>query len=123
TIFERSPARPAEAIKSAVRIARESVCDYPAVKQASDYLGPISELAEQCGFKSVSEPYSFAVGAKQLVRADFSKERDKLTMWQSSLVMIEKGSIVSFTFVSGGEDNVEELTRNLSFATKSQPHK
>ncbi len=83
-----------------------------------------SEAAsEQRGFKSVSEPYSFSVGTKQLVRADFSKERAKLTMWQSSLVMIEKGYIVSFTFVSGGEDDVEELIRNLSFATKAQPHK
>ena len=122
-IFERPPAAPGETINSAVVIAAESVSDYHAVKQASDYLGPISELAEQRGFESVSEPYSFSVGTKQLVRADFSKERGKLTMWQSSLVMIEKGSIVSFTFVSGGEDNVEELIRNLSFATKAQPHK
>jgi hypothetical protein len=122
-IFERPPAAPGETINSAVVIAAESVSDYHAVKQASDYLGPISELAEQRGFKSVSESYSFSVGAKQLVRADFSKERGKLTMWQSSLVMIEKGYIVSFTFVSGGEDDVEELIRNLSFATKAQPHK
>ena len=122
-IFERPPAAPGETINSAVVIAAESVSDYHAVKQASDYLGPISELAEQRGFESVSEPYSFSVGTKQLVRADFSKERGKLTMWQSSLVMIEKGSIVSFTFVSGGEDDVEELIRNLSFATKAQPHK
>ncbi len=122
-IFERPPAAPGETINSAVVIAGESVSDYHAIKQASDYLGPISELAEQRGFKSVSEPYSFSVGAKQLVRADFSKERGKLMMRQSSLVMIEKGYIVSFTFVSGGEDDVEELIRNLSFATKAQPHK
>jgi hypothetical protein len=122
-IFERPPAAPGETINSAVVIAAESVSDYHAVKQASDYLGPISELAEQRGFKSVSEPYSFPVGAKRLVRADFSKERGKLTMWQSSLVIIERGYIVSFTFVSGGEDDVEELIRNLNFATKAQPHK
>ncbi len=121
--FERPPAAPGETINSAVVIAGESVSDYHAIKQASDYLGPISELAEQRGFKSVSEPYSFSVGAKQLVRADFSKERGKLMMRQSSLVMIEKGYIISFTFVSGGEDDVEELIRNLSFATKAQPHK
>ena len=121
-IFERPPAAPGETINSAVVIAAESVSNYHAVKQASDYLGPISELAEQRGFKSV-EPYSFSVGGKQLVRADFSKERGKLTMRQSSLVMIEKGYIISFTFVSGGEDDVEELIRNLSFATKAQPHK
>ncbi len=122
-IFERPPAAPGETINSAVVIAAESVSDYHAVKQASDYLGPISELAEQRGFKSVSEPYSFPVGAKQLVRADFSKERGKLTMWQSSLVMIEKGYIVSFTFVGGSEDDVADLVTNLSFASKAQPHK
>jgi len=122
-IFERPPAAPGETINSAVVIAAESVSEYHAVKQASDYLGPISELAEQRGFKSVSEPYSFSVGTKQLVRADFSKARGNLTMWQSSLVMIEKGYIISFTFVSGGEDDVEELIANLSFATKAQPHK
>jgi hypothetical protein len=36
-------------------------------------------------------------------------------MWQSSLVMIEKGYIVSFTFVGGSEDEVNELIGNLSF--------
>ena len=122
-IFERPPAAPGETINSAVVIAAESVSDYHAVKQASDYLGPISELAEQRGFKSVSEPYSFSVDSKQLVRADFSKERGKLTMWQSSLVMIEKGYIVSFTFVGGSEDDVADLVTNLSFASKAQPHK
>ena len=122
-IFERPPGAPGETINSAVVIAAESVADYHAVKQASDYFGPIAELAEQRGFKATSEPYSFSVGAKQLVRADFSKERGKLTMWQSSLVMIEKNYIVSFTFVSGSEDDGAELITNLSFATRAQPHK
>jgi len=122
-IFERPPAVPGETINSAVVIAAESVADYHALKQASDYFGPISELAEQRGFKAVSEPYAFSVGARRLVRADFSKERGKLTMWQSSLVMIEKGYIVSFTFVGGSEDDVADLVTNLSFASKAQPHK
>jgi hypothetical protein len=30
-------------------------------------------------------------------------------------VMIEKGHIVSFTFVGGSEDEVNELIENLSF--------
>src|SRR5207237_5998955 len=77
-IFERPPAAPGETINSAVVIAAESVSDYHAVKQASDYLGPISELAEQRGFKSVSEPSSFSVCSKELVRADFNKERGTL---------------------------------------------
>lgn len=116
-IFERPPRTPGETIDSAVVIAAEPLANYPAVKQAADYFGPISELAEQRGFKVEEEPYAFSVGAKQLVRGDFSKARGKLTMWQTSLVMIEKGYIVSFTFVAGSEDDAEELIGALSFST------
>jgi hypothetical protein len=122
-MFERPPGAPGESINSAVVIAAESLADYHGVKQASDYFGPISELAEQRGFKVVNEPYSFSAGAKQLVRGDFSKERGKLTMWQSSLVMIEKGQIVSFTFAAGSEDEIDALISRLSFTPKPQPHK
>lgn len=122
-VFERPPGATGETINSAVVIAAESLADYDGVKQASDYFGPISELAEQRGFKTVSGPYYFSVGAKQLVRSDFSKERGKVTMWQSSLVMIDKGYIVSFTFVAGSEDEIEDLTGKLSFGARAQPHK
>ena len=71
----------------------------------------------------VNEPYSFSAGAKQLVRGDFSKERGKLTMWQSSLVMIEKGQIVSFTFAAGSEDEIDNLISKLSFRARAQAHK
>src|SRR5260370_1082644 len=87
-------------------------------KTDADCFGPITELAEQRGFKAVSEPYAVLIGSKQLVRGDFSKERGKLTMWQSSLVMIDKGYIVSFTFVGGSEDEIEELIGNLNFAAR-----
>ena len=122
-MFERPPGAPGESINSAVVIAAESLADYHGVKQASDYFGPISELAEQRGFKVVNEPYSFSAGAKQLVRGDFSKERGKLTMWQSSLVMIEKGQIVSFTFAAGSEDEIDSLISKLSFNLRAQAHK
>jgi hypothetical protein len=122
-IFERPPGAPGETINSAAIIAAEPIANYPGVKQASDYFGPITELAEQRGFKIENEPYAFRVGAKQLVRGDFSKERGKLTMWQGSLVMIEKGYIVSFTFVGGSADEADELIANLGFATKARPHK
>ena len=36
-------------------------------------------------------------------------------MWQSSLVMIDKGYIVSFTFVGGSEDEINDLIGKLSF--------
>jgi hypothetical protein len=118
-VFERPPAAPGDSINSAVIIVAESLADYHGIKTAADYFGPITELAEQRGFKVENDPDVFSVGAKQLVRGDFSKPRGQLTMWQSSLVMIEKGYIVSFTFVSGSRDEVDELIENLSFGARA----
>ena len=114
-VFERPPAAPGETINSAVVIAAEPLANYHGIKTAADYFSPITELAEQRGFKVVNEPHVFALGAKQLVRGDYSKERGKLTMSQSSLVMIEKGNIVSFTFIGGSEDEVNDLIGGLVF--------
>lgn len=116
-VFERPPAAPGDTINSAVVIAAEPLANYHGIKIAADYLNPISEIAAQRGFKVVNQPYSFELGTKRLARADFSKDRGKLIMWQSSLVMIEKGYIVSFTFVGGSENEVDELIEKLSFAT------
>jgi hypothetical protein len=122
-VFERPPAAPGDTINSAVVIVAESLADYHGIKTAADYFGPITELAEQRGFKVENEPDVFSVGTKQLVRGDFSKPRGSLTMWQSSLVMIEKGHIVSFTFLGGSEDEVDELIGSLSFGGGSaSPH-
>jgi hypothetical protein len=120
-MFERPPGAAGDGIDSAVVIVAESLADYHGIKTAADYFGPISELNEQRGFKVENEPYTFPIGARKLVRGDFSKDRDrgKVTMWQSSLVMIEKGYIVSFTFVGGSEDEVESLIRDLSFGTRA----
>jgi len=117
-IFERPPGATGETINSAVVIAAESLKDYRGIKAAADYLGPVSELAEQRGFKVVNEPYEFTAGTRRLARADYSKDRGKLTMWQSTLVTIEKGEIVSFTFVGGSEDEIEQLIGELRFGTK-----
>jgi hypothetical protein len=114
-IFERPPGATGQTINSAVVIAAESLKDYRGIKTAADYLGPVSELAEQRGFKVVNEPYEFTAGTRRLARVDFSKERGKLTMCQSTLVMIEKGEIVSFTFVGGSEDEVDQLIGELRF--------
>jgi hypothetical protein len=114
-IFERPPGAAGETINSAVMIAAESLKGYRGIKAAADYLGPVGELAEQRGFKVVNEPYESTVGTRRLARADYSKERGKLTMWQSTLVSIEKGEIVSFTFVGGSEDEINQLIGQLSF--------
>jgi hypothetical protein len=122
-VFERPPAAPGDTINSAVVIAAEPLANYHGIKAAADYLNPISELAEQRGFKVVNQPYASSIGTRQLARADFNKDRGKLTMWQSSLVMIEKGYIVSFTFVSGSQDEIDDLIANLTFAPgKQAPH-
>jgi hypothetical protein len=122
-VFERPPAAPGETINSAVVIAAEPLANYHGIKTATDYLNPISELAQNRGFKVANQPYEFAVGPKHLARADFNKERGKLMMWQSSLVMIDKGYIVSFTFIGGSEDEVDELIGSLSFAPGAQTNR
>lgn len=115
-VFERPPAAPGDTINSAVVIAAEPLANYHGIKSAADYFSPLTELAEQRGFKVINGPHVFVLGAKQLVRGDYSKERGKLTMWQTSLVMIEKGNIVSFTFIGGGEDEVNDLISHLVFS-------
>jgi hypothetical protein len=118
-VFERPPGAPGESINSAVVIAAEPLANYHGIKTAADYINPISELAETRGFKAVNQPYAFPVGTRQLARADFSKERGKLMMWQSSLVLIENGYIVSFTFIGGSEDEVNDLIGNLNFGARA----
>jgi len=120
-VFARPPDAPGETINSAVVIAAENRTSYPGLKTAADYFGPISEIAEQQGFKAEDGLYSFPVGTKQLVRGDFTKMRGKLEMRQSSLVMIVKGNIISFTFIAGSKDEVEDLIASLSFGGRSAP--
>jgi hypothetical protein len=115
-VFERPPEVTGDSVNSAVVITAESVASYPGLKTAADYMGPLTELTTGKGFKVTQQPYEFPVGTTtQLVRSDFSKEVGKLTMYQSSLVSMRKGFVVSFTFIGGSEDEVDELIENLSF--------
>jgi hypothetical protein len=125
-VFERPPEATGETINSAVVIAAESVASYPGLKTAEDYLAPLTELATSKGFKADGEPYPVQVGLRQLLRADFVKPMeiktseakpgdDKLTMRQSSLVLLAKGQILSFTFIAGTEDELDDLMDGLHF--------
>ena len=114
-VFERPPGAPGETINSAVVIAVESLADYPGVKTAADYFGPITDLAQKRGFKVENDPYEFRIGGRRLVRGDFSQQAGTLTMWQSTLVMIDRGEVVSFTFLSTTQDDVDNLIASLSF--------
>jgi len=127
-VFERPPEASGDTINSAVVIASESAAAYPGLKRAEDYLGPLTELATAKGFKAEGEPYAVDVESRHLLRADFSRPREvkasnnKLTMRQSTLVLVAKGQIVSFTFIAGSEDELDDLMDGLHFgAARSSP--
>lgn len=125
-IFERPPEATGDTINSAVVIASESAASYPGLKKAEDYLGPLTELATAKGLKADGEPYALEVESRQLIRADFVKTiSEKLTMHQCTLILLAKGQIVSFTFIAGSEDELDDLMDGLHFgAAKStaKPH-
>ena len=128
-VFERPPEATGDTVNSAVVIASESAASYPGLKKAEDYLGPLTELATAKGFKADGEPYALEVESRQLVRADFIKplsiktSDDKLTMRQCTLVLLAKGHIVSFTFIAGSEDELDDLMDGLHFGVaKSSAH-
>lgn len=121
-IFERPPEAAGETVNSAVVIAAESLSSYSGMKTAADYFGPLTELATAKGFQPVEDPHGFPIGATQLVREDFSKLRGTTSVRQTSLVVLERGYAISFTFIGGSEDEVNELIEKLSFAPRKPAH-
>jgi len=121
-IFERPPEAAGDTLNSAVVIAAEPLSAYPGLKTAADYFGPLSDLATAKGFQPVDEPHAFSIGGAQLTRGDFSKSRGSLTVHQTSLVVLEKGYEVSFTFIGWSEDEINELIEKLSFAPRKPAH-
>jgi hypothetical protein len=113
-VFEHPPEVTGDSVNSAVIIAAESVTSYPGLKTAADYMGPLTELTTSKGFKVTQEPYEYPVGTKTLVRSDFVKDLGKLTMHQSSIVLLEKKFVVSFTFIGESDDEVDGLIERLS---------
>jgi hypothetical protein len=120
--FSRPPAARGQEVNSSILIAAESAAEYPGLKEAAQYFGPVTEIAKAQGFAVAEEPYEFAIGAKTLVRGDFQKDVGSRVMRQSTLVMLARGYAVSFTFIGGTEDEVEELIAGLSFAAAAKPH-
>jgi hypothetical protein len=119
--FERPPEATGDSLNSAVVIAAEAASSYPGLRNAEQYFGPLTALAKSKGLTVVNEPYEFRVGTMQLVRGDFSKPLGNLTMHQSTLAMMEKGYVVSFTFIAGSENEVDDLVEGLSFGRKEAP--
>jgi len=122
--FERPPEATGDSVNSAVVIASESVASYPGLKHAEDYLGPLTDLATVQGFKSEGEPSTLQINGRQLFRADFVRPLgDKLTMRQCTLVLLAKGQIISFTFIAGSEEEINDLLERPHFAVaKSSTH-
>jgi hypothetical protein len=120
-VFERPPVASGDSINSAVVIAAEAASLYPDLKNEAQYFDLVSELAKSKDLKVVNEPYDFPQGTMQLVRGDFTKPLGNLIMHQSTLVMMQKGYFVSFTFIGGSEDEVDGLIENLSFIAKQSP--
>ena len=113
--FSRPPEARAEDVNASILIVAESAAAYPGLKDAAQYFGPVTEIAKAQGFEIDEEPYEFVVGAKTVVRGDFEKDVGTRVMRQSTLVVLARGYAVSFTFIGGTEDEVEELVRGLGF--------
>jgi hypothetical protein len=124
--FSRPPQARGEDVNASILIAAEPASAYPGLKDAAQYFGPLTEVAKAQGFDVDEEPYEFAVGSKNLVRSDFEKDVGSRVMHQSTLAMLARGYAVSFTFIGGTEDEVEELIGGLSFTVSkgvSQPRR
>jgi hypothetical protein len=112
--FERPPGAAGDSVNSAVIITAESLSEYPGLDQAVDYFDVVDEVTSSNGFKVLNPPYEFPVGTKKLARGDYSKKvADDVTMYQASLVLLEKGYVVLFTFIAGSEDELESLVMDL----------
>jgi hypothetical protein len=120
--FSRPPAARGEDVNSSILIAAESASEYPGLKEAAQYFGPVTEIAKARGFEVAEEPYDFSIGTKTLVRGDFQKDVGSRVMRQSTLAILARGYLVSFTFIGGTEDEVEELIAGLSFGVGAKPH-
>ncbi len=114
-VFERPPEVTGDTVNSAVVITAESTGSYPGLKTAADYMGSLTELTTSKGFQADGGPYEFPVGTTKLVRGDFTRTVGSLPMHQASLVMLRKGYVVSFTFIAGSDDELDELIEKLSF--------
>ena len=113
--FSRPPEARGEDVNGSILIAAESAAAYPGLKDAAQYFGPLTEVAKAQGFEVKEEPYEFAVGTQTVVRGDFQKDVGSRVMRQSTLVVLARGYAVSFTFIGGTEEEVEELVQGLSF--------
>ncbi len=120
-VFERPPEALGDTVNSAVVITAESAASYPGLKTAADYLAPLTELTLSKGFKSAADPSEIEIGSTPVVRADFSRDLGKITMRQTSLVLLRNKFVLSFTFIADTDDQIDELIERVSF-NSTKPH-
>ena len=113
--FSRPPEARGEDVNSSLVIAAEPVTAYPGLKEAPQYLGPLTEVAKAQGFTVDDEPYEMQIGTKVVVRGDFHKDVGSRVMRQSTLAFLAQGYAVSITVIAGTQDDVEELVDGVSF--------
>jgi hypothetical protein len=121
--FSRPPAARGEDVNSSILIAAESISSYPGLKDAAQYFVPVVEVAKAQGLDLEDDPYEFAVGPRKLVRGDFQKDVASRVLRQATLVLLAHGYVLSFTFIGGTEDEVEELVQELSFGATAKQAK
>ena len=121
--FSRPPEARGEDINASIVISAESAATFPGLKEAAQYFGPVIEAANAQGLEIDDEPYEFTVGATKLVRGDFQKDVGTRVMRQSTLVLLARRYVLSFTFIAGTEDAVEELVEGLSFGAGAKAAK
>ena len=118
--FSRPPDARAEDVNSSILIAAESIANYPGLKDAAQYFGPLTEVAKARGLTEDEDPYEIAVGTKTLVRGDFHKDVGSRVMHQSTLTMLSHGYAISITVIAGTEDEAEELIDGLTFSANGK---
>jgi hypothetical protein len=117
-VFERPPVAPGDSINSAVVVAAEAASSYADLKNEAQYFDLVTASAKSKDLKVVNEPYDYSRGTVQMLRGDFSKPLGNLTLYQSTLVLMQKGYFISFTFIGGSADEVDGLIEALIFAPK-----
>ena len=122
-IFERPPQAAGNTVNSSVVVAAESTSSYPGLKSAAQYFGPISEVTEAKGLKPVNEPYEFPVDGKPIVRRDFIKQISSVGMHQSTLVMLSRGYVLSFTFIGNSDEEVQQMIEWLRIGNPAKSAK
>jgi hypothetical protein len=120
SLFERPPLVRGGDVNSAIIIAAESLSSYPGLKNAAQYFGPISEVTEAKGMKAVNEPYEFPVDGKPIYRRDYMKQISGVAMHQSTLAMLSRGYVLSFTFIGNSDEEVQELIEFLRFGSPAK---